>query len=69
VIEVSPVALRPGRARLSASPVPIGSPTAAITSGIDGAVLVTASAAGVPAVTMISGFDWASSAARAGRRS
>jgi hypothetical protein len=67
--EVSPVALPPGRARLAASPVPIGSPTATITRGMDGALLPTASAAGVPAVTITSTFDAANSAIRDGRRS
>src|SRR3954468_23152303 len=46
----------PGRARLATRPVATGSPTATIASGIDVAAFLTASEAGVPAVTITSTF-------------
>ena len=50
----NPVKFPPGRARLLTRPVPIGSPTAAMTTGIVVVVRLAARAAGVPAVTMMS---------------
>ena len=45
-----PVTLPPGRARLATRPVPTGSPTATMTSGMGVVPRWTARAAGVPAV-------------------
>jgi len=68
-IATNPVKFPPGRARLLTKPVPIGSPTAAMTTGIVVVVRLTARAAGVPAVTMISDLRAMSSAMSAGKRS
>ena len=68
-IEVTPVMFPPGRARLVTSPVATGSPTAIMTSGIDEAAFLTASEAGVPAVTITSTFEAINSAMRVGKRS
>jgi hypothetical protein len=65
----NPVKFPPGRARLLTKPVPIGSPTAAMTTGIVVVVRLAARAAGVPAVTMISDLRAMSSAMSAGKRS
>ena len=53
-IELNPVRLPPGRARLGTRPVPTGSPTATMTSGTTVVAFFTASDAGVPAVTITS---------------
>ena len=69
VIRESPVMFPPGRARLAAKPLLIGSPTAAVTMGIVVVARRSASTGGVPSVTMTSGLAFTSSAASAGRRS
>src|SRR5262245_48305985 len=51
-IEVNPVMLPPGRARLATRPVATGSPTATMTRGTVLVAFLTASEAGVPAVTI-----------------
>ena len=68
-IEVNPVMLPPGRARLATRPVATGSPTATMTRGIVVVAFLTASEAGVPAVTIVSTFSAISSAMSAGKRS
>ena len=68
-IELSPVMFPPGRARLGTIPVPTGSPTATMTRGTVDVAFLTASAAGVPAVTITSTFAASNSAMSAGKRS
>jgi hypothetical protein len=68
-IEVTPVMFPPGRAKLATRPVATGSPTAIMTSGIDVVAFLTASEAGVSAVTITSTFEATSSAMSAGKRS
>ena len=65
--ELSPVRLPPGRARLGTRPVPIGSPTATMTSGTVVVAFFTASAAEMPAVTIASTFAAMSSATNTGK--
>ena len=60
--------LPPGRAKLGTNPVPTGSPTATMTSGTVEVAFLTASEAGVPAVTITSTLAAISSATSAGKR-
>ena len=61
-IELNPLRLPPGRARLGTSPLPAGSPTAIMTTGTNVVTFLTAREAGVPAVTITSTFAARSSA-------
>src|SRR5205085_2568889 len=67
-IELKPVMLPPGRAKLGTTPLPTGSPTATITNGTDMVARLTARAAGVPAVTITSTFAVRSSVTSLGNR-
>jgi hypothetical protein len=67
-MELTPVTLPPGRARLVTSPVATGSPGSSMTMGIEVVALLAAWAGGVDAVTMMSTLRRASSVARAERR-
>ena len=64
-----PGKLPSGLAKFCTSPVPTGSPTATITSGTVVVFSFTASAAGVPAVTITSTLPSMNSATSAGNRS
>jgi hypothetical protein len=68
VIELKRVMLPPGRDKLETMPLPTGSPTATMTKGTNVVAFFTASAAGVPAVTMTSTFVAKRSRTRAGSR-
>ena len=65
----SPVTLPPGRARLSTSPLPTGSPAAEKTIGIVAVACFEATISGVPEVTIISTLRRANSAAISAARS
>src|SRR5262249_39250689 len=60
----SPVTLPPGRARVAASPAPIGSAEIAMTTGIDVVACLAARVASEPSQTRIWGSSRTSSAAR-----
>jgi hypothetical protein len=64
-----PVTLPPGRAKLATSPLPTGSPAAAITMGIVEVARLAANGASVPTPTITSTLRLTSSAASAGSRS